>query len=194
MYYLFIVSPEVCVPSSPTGSESPVSSSVPSETASWSAPSSSSWHNTAIQNLSSLWIMALSYHWTDIVNAKGNMFIFKVKHSWIKTVLQGCHEPKFLKQHLRWRRKVTPYRNLKTSMSMISKHLKKKNLLQNPPIGQRRVGGDIWYVEQFVPVRALSCRTTTLHFVKKYFSCWRTLWKAGGIKFLNTVLTKSGLK
>lgn len=126
MYYLFIVSPEVCVPSSPTGSESPVSSSVPSATASWSAPSSSSWHNTAIQNLSSLWIMALSYHWTDIVNAKGNMFIFKVKHSWIKTVLQGCHEPKFLKQHLQWRRKVTPYRNLKTSMNMISKHLKKK--------------------------------------------------------------------
>lgn len=173
MYYLFIVSPEVCVPSSPTGSESPVSSSVPSATASWSAPSSSSWHNTAIQNLSSLWIMALSYHWTDIVNAKGNMFIFKVKHSWIKTVLQGCHEPKFLKQHLQWRRKVTPYRNLKTSMNMISKHKKKKK-----PVGfcnrffffgQRRVGGDIWHVEQFVSVRALSCRTTTLHFVKKMF-------------------------
>lgn len=67
----------------------------------------------------------------------------------------------FLKQHLQWSRvtvKASIIQELRTSANMVSSHCyKNTKLLQNSPIGQRGVGGDIQHVEQCIPGRALSC-------------------------------------
>lgn len=154
---LILVSPKVCA------------SAVSSVSVLASAFSSSSWQNTAIQDLSLIRLMAPFNYQTTAENPEGKRAT-DVRLS-LNPQLQTAslinkslkRKTKNQKQH-RWKRKDTPQGEMNTLS--VSTLLQKHKWLQNAPIGQRGVGGDFHHVEQFLPDRVLSC-CMTLHVMKK---------------------------